>query len=161
MIRALLLLVAFVIVGRSSAALYADTRALLHPPRSIPEIVGREESAAGVVIVLQVEDCRRSGTIVSGWNTLHAAGRFPVTGLVLGGGELSAHERAILKRDGVQFPLRGIAAADAKSIARMLGFRSTPFAIVLDRHGRVAGAFPGGRNVPAEALIRLMDRPAS
>ncbi|HEY0020064.1 MAG TPA: hypothetical protein VGC13_27430 [Longimicrobium sp.] len=161
MIRAVLLLAAFVIVGRSSVALYADTRALLRPSRSVPELLGRGKSAGGVVIVLQVEDCRGSGSIVSGWNALHSAGRFPVRGLVVGTGEMSAPERAILKGDGVRFPLGRIAAADARSVARTLGFRSTPFAIVLDRRGRVAGAFPTGQGVSAEALARLMGRPPS
>lgn len=156
MIRRILLLVAFAIVARSSVALCADTRALLRSSRSVPELLGRGKRPAGVVIVLQVEDCRRSETIVNGWNALHSAGRFPVTGLVVGAGELSARERAILKRDGVRFPLRGIAAADARSIARTLGFRSTPFAIVFDRHGRIAGSFPAGQNVPPEVVAGLV-----
>jgi hypothetical protein len=161
MIRAILLVVAFLLVGRSSVGLYADTRALLRSSRSVPELLGGRESSGSVVVVLQMEDCRRSETIVSGWNALHSARRFPITGLVVGAGELSARERAILTRDGVRFPLRGIAAADARSIAQSLGFRSTPFAIVIDRRGRVAGAFPGGQSVPAEALVRLMDQAAS
>lgn len=161
MIRVLLILAAFVLVGQSSVALYGNTRALLRSSRSIPELLGREERSGGVVIVLQVDDCRRSGTMVSGWNALHSAGRFAVTGMVIGSGQPSVRERAVFKRDGVQFPIRGIAAADAEVIAQRLGFRSTPFAVVFDHRGRVAGAFPGGRDVPAEALARLMGRPAS
>lgn len=161
MIRAILLLAAFVLVGQSSVALYGDTRALLRSSRSIPELLGWEERPGGVVVVLQAADCRRSGTMVSGWNALHSAGLFPVTGVVVSAGRLSAREQAIFKRDGVRFPLQAIAAADARVIAQKLGFRSTPFAIVIDHRGRVAGAYPDGKNVPADALLRMIGPPGS
>jgi hypothetical protein len=160
MIRLLLLLAALAVVGQSSVALYGDTRALVSSSRSIPELLGRKASG-GVVLVLQVDDCRRSGKLVSTWNTLNSAGRFPVTGMVVGSGRLSERERAIFRRDGVRFPLRGLAAADAEAIAQKLGFRSTPFAIVLDHRGRVATAFPASMNVPVDALARLTAPPAS
>jgi hypothetical protein len=156
MIRKCLLAVAFLVAGLSSIARYGDTRALLRGSRTIPELLNAAGVSRGVVIVLQKEDCRRSEPLVSGWNALHADGRFPVTGLVVGTGRLSARGRSIVAHDGVRIPLQGIVTTDAELIAHELGFRSTPFAIVLDHRGRVAGAFAGTPNVPPDVLAHLM-----
>jgi hypothetical protein len=157
MIRRLLLTIAFLLVAQASISLYAETRAAGRAGRSIPERLGTTADPGGrVILVLQAEDCRRSGTVVTAWNAVHAKKQVRVTGLVVGSGRISARERAAFARDGVRFPLRRIAASDAASIAMQLGFRSTPFVIVIDHAGRVAGAFHAAQNVSADALLRLM-----
>jgi hypothetical protein len=160
MIRCILLLLALIVVAPSSMALYGDTRALMRSSRTIPELLGRNASG-GVVLVLQVKDCRRSGTLVKTWNAVDSAGRVPVAAMVVGSGRLTAAERAVFTQDGVRFSLRGIVRTDAQAIAQKLGFRSTPFAIVFDNRGRVTGAFPADVNVPVDALARMMAVPAS
>jgi hypothetical protein len=150
-------LCAFLLAGATSLHLYRDTRYLLRAPESIPALLARQHTGgAGVVIVMQPEDCLGSGDLVQRWNSLHRAGRFPVTGLVVGSGRLSSRQQALFTQNGATFPLRPIAAQDAGSMAEKLGYVSTPFAVVLDRHGRVAGSFPGLQNISPEVLERLI-----
>lgn len=157
MIRRLLLVVGFLLAGQASFRLYAETTAA-RALRTIPERLGVTDGSGGLVIlVLQASDCRRSGRLVATWNAVYAARQIPVTGLVVGNGRISTGERAAFVRDGVRFPLRRIASPDARTVAMQLGFRSTPFAIVIDRSGRVAGAFPAAQNLPTDAVLGMMD----
>lgn len=157
MIRAALVLCAFLLVAATSLHLYRDTRSLLRTPESIPALLARQQAGeAGVVIVMQPEDCLGAGELVARWNDLHRAGRFPVTALVVGSGDLSPRQQAVFKQSGATFPLRPIMAQDAGRVAEKLGYASTPFAVVLDRHGRVAGSFPGLQNMPPEVLEQLI-----
>jgi hypothetical protein len=157
LIRAPLVLCALLLVGASSLQLYGDTRYLLRASESIPALLARQQAGeAGVVIVMQPEDCLGAGELVARWNDLHRAGRFPVTALVVGSGDLSPRQQAVFKQAGATFPLRPIAAQDAGRVAEKLGYVSTPFAVVLDRHGRVAGSFPGLQNMSSEVLQQLI-----
>lgn len=157
MIRGLLLVVAFLITGTASFRLYGETRYVLGARKSIPELLApRGERAAGVMIVMQAEDCLGSGELVARWNALHEAARFPVTGLVVGTTRLSPRQRELFEQHRVSFPLRAIPARDAAAVAEKLGYTSTPFAVVLDREGRVAASFSGSRNMPAEVLESLV-----
>lgn len=157
MIRAALVLCAFLLVGATSLHLYRDTRSLLRTPESIPALLARQQAEeAGVVIVVQPEDCLGAGELVARWNNLHRAGRFPVTALVIGSGDLSPRQQAVFRQNGATFPLRPIAAQDAGRMDEKLGYVSTPFAVVLDRHGRVAGSFPGLQNMSPEVLEQLI-----
>ena len=45
---------------------------------------------------------------------------------------------------------------DASLVAAKLGYRSTPFAVIVDAEGRVAASAPAGRNVPREVVAALV-----
>lgn len=159
MTRVIVLLTAFLLGGLASVHLYRDTRYLLRASESIPSLLAAEQPVtSSVLIVLQPEDCLRSGELVKRWNALHQAGKFSVAGLVIGDGRLSEQQQAVFDDVHVAMPLRAITARDAEIIAEKLGYTATPFAVVLDREGRVAGSFPAGQNVQAEALERLIAR---
>ena len=158
MIRRALLAAALLIAGVASLDLYRDARYLLRASRTIPALLAGIDAgrSPAVLIVMQPEDCLRSGELVARWNELHRAGTAPVTGLVVGSGSLTPRQRQAFEARGVAFPLRAIAAADAAILGEKLGYTSTPFAIVLDVHGRLAASFPASQNVPAEVVARLV-----
>lgn len=157
MIRNVLLAVAFLLAGTASFHLYGDTRYLLSARKSIPELLSPAGGrASGVLVVMQPEDCLGSGELVAQWNALHRTGRFPVHGLVIGSGRLSPRQRELFDREGVLFPLRAITAHDAAAVAEKLGHTSTPFAVVLDRNGRVAASASTLQNMPPELLQQLI-----
>lgn len=157
MMRRIVLLAALVLAAGLSARLYGDSRSLMRARESVPVLLGLEtnEGKAGVLIVLQPEDCLRSGELVERWSALYRSGRVSVTALVVGSGSLSRAQRDVFEAQRVALPLRPIRALDARIVAEKLGYASTPFAVVLDREGRVAGSFPGVQNVSLEALDAL------
>lgn len=158
MMRGILVLAALVLAAGLSARLYHDTRYLLRAQESVPTLLGTEGKERGgrVLIVLQPEDCLRSGELVKRWNAVHRSGRVPVAALVVGSGSLSSEQRDVFEDNEVSLPLRPIRMLDARIVAEKLGYTSTPYAVVLDRQGRVAGSFPGLQNVPVEALEELV-----
>lgn len=157
MIRAVLLVAGLALAIQASVASFGDTRYLARASRSIPDLLNpRGTSTGGVYLVMQTADCLRSGEFIAHWNASQAARRFPVTGLVIGNGPLTEEEATGLRENGVTFPLRRIAEHDATLVAHKLGYLATPFAIVLDRAGRVTASFPGKQEVPLDALVRLI-----
>ena len=160
MTRRLPILAALVLTAGLSVHLYRDTRYMLRARESVAELLGVEgrQSKAGVLIVLQPEVCLRSGELIERWNTLYRGGRVPVTALIVGSGSLSKAQRDVFEEHRIALPLRPIRVLDARILGEKLGYTSTPFAIVLDREGRVAGSFPGIQNVPVEALEALVGR---
>lgn len=159
MIRGVLLLAAFALITHGAITSVSEARYLARASRSIPDLLHQEDArAGGVFIVLQAADCLRSGELVAHWNALQSAGRFAVKGLVVGNERLSKQQKDELTQKGVTFPLRGIAENDAALVAQKLGYNSTPFAIVLNREGRVTASFPGKQNVPADALMPLIEQ---
>lgn len=90
------------------------------------------------------------------WNDLAVTPGLSVRGLVVGRGGVSRAQWDVFQQTGSRMPLGSISARDASLMAGRLGFRMTPFAVVLDVHGRVAASFPAGRNVPPEILSRMM-----
>lgn len=158
MMRRLLVLGALVLAAILSVHLYRDTRYLLRARESIPTLLGAREPgrSAGVLIVLQPEDCLRSGELVKRWTALHGTGRVPMTALVVGSGTLSPAQRDVFQEHQVSLPLRRIHMVDAQILAEKLGYASTPFAVVIDRNARVVGSFPASQNVPIEVLEALV-----
>jgi hypothetical protein len=158
MIRRALILAAFMLIAAMSTHLYSDTRYLLRAHASVPALLGVEDRApaTGVMIVMQPEDCLKSGEMVERWNTLHRTGRVAITALVVGSGRLSPAQRDVFEEHAVELPLRPIRLVDAQILAEKLGYVSTPFAVVLDKNGRVAGSFPASQNVPIEVLEALV-----
>jgi hypothetical protein len=155
MIRSVLALAAFLLSATVGMHLYRDVEYLRAADRTVPALLAGGEGAAapaGLLIVLQPEDCLRSGELVARWNALDAAGRFPVTAVVVGAGRAAPRHRELLRRQNLRLPLRAITARDAGIIADKLGHASTPFAVMIDRAGRVAGSFPASQNVPAEIV---------
>lgn len=164
MIRSALALLALLLAAVSGLHLYRDLAYVRAADRSVPALVAGgagASPAAGMVIVLQPEDCLRSGELVARWNALHRAGRFPVTALVAGPGRVSSRHRALLRRHDLQLPLRGITERNAAIVAEKLGYTATPFAVMIDRGGRVAGSFPASQNVPAEVVEQVITRTGS
>lgn len=76
-------------------------------------------------------------------------------GLLIGDSRASTRER-VKANTGLNVQLGSISAEGAGLVAEKLGYTATPFALVLDRDGRVAGSYPAGQNVPPETLARLV-----
>jgi hypothetical protein len=150
MIRPALAFLALLLAGIAGLHLYRDVEYLRAADRTIPALLAGDGAVppAGLLIVLQPEDCLRSGDLVARWNALYRAGRFPITAVMVGKG--SHHQ--LLRRQNLELPLRAITARDAGIIAEKLGHPSTPFAVMIDRAGRVAGSFPASQNVPLEVV---------
>lgn len=159
MIRPALTLVALLLAGITGLHLYRDFGDVRAAERTIPALLAGGHGAAapaGLLIVLQPEDCLRSGDLVARWNALQHAGRFPVAAVVVGDRRVAAGHRELFRQHGLELPLRAITVRDAGIIAEKLGYDSTPFAVMIDRAGRVAGSFPASQNVPAEIVERAI-----
>ncbi|HEX8693823.1 MAG TPA: hypothetical protein VF746_15480 [Longimicrobium sp.] len=157
MIRRLVLLCALGLVIAFSVRLYGDTRYALRAAEPVAATLGGEEPLSGaIVFVFQPEDCFGSGGLLQRWNALRQKTNVPVLGRVVGRGALSPRQQALFDSLRVEIPIRGIDPLDAGIVAEKLGYRSTPFAVVLDRRGRVAASFPAGQNVPPEILERFV-----
>ena len=105
MIRNVLLIIAFLLTGTTSVHLYGETRYVLGARKSIPALLAPpNDGAAGVIIVMQREDCLGSGELVARWNAVHKAARFPVTGLIIGTTRLSPRQRELFEQHHVSFP---------------------------------------------------------
>lgn len=159
MIRSALAGVALLLAGITGLHLYRDLGYVLAAQRSVPALLGDGAGApppAGMIIVLQPEDCLRSGELVARWNALHRAGRFPVTAAVVGPKGASKRHRELLRQQDLGLPLRAITTRNAGIVAEKLGYTSTPFAVVIDHGGRVAGSFPAAQNVPVEVVERVI-----
>jgi hypothetical protein len=156
MIRRLVLLCALGLIVAFSVRLYGDTRYALRAAEPVAATLGGEEPlTSAVVFVFQPEDCFGSGGLPQRWDALRKEMNVQVLGRIVGRGELSSRQRALFDSLRVEIPIRGIDPTDAGIVAERLGYRSTPFAVVLDRRGRVAASFPAGQNVPPELLERF------
>lgn len=159
MIRSVLALVALLLAGATGLRLYRDVAYVRAAGQSVPALLAGRAGApppAGMIIVLQPEDCLRSGELVERWNAFHRAGRFPVTALVVGAGRVSPRQRELLRERNLELPLRAITARDAGIVAEKLGYTSTPFAVTIDRGGRIAGSFPARQNLPANVAAEVI-----
>jgi hypothetical protein len=155
--RRVLLACAFALAGAMAVQLAAETRHALRAAEPVARTLARgAEAGGGVFFVFQPQDCLASGEMVERWNALYEARSFAVQGLVVGDGTLSDRQERMFRDRKVRMPVRGISARDAALVAEKLGYHATPFAVVLDRQGRVAGSFPAGQNVPATIIERLI-----
>jgi hypothetical protein len=164
MIRTVLAVIAFLLAAVTGVRLYRDVGYLRAADRAVPALLAAADGGAapaGVLIVLQPEDCLRSGELVARWNALYAARRFPVTAVVVGSGRVEPRQRELFRRQRLELPLRAITARDAGIIAEKLGHTSTPFAVMIDGAGRVAGSFPASQNVPAEIVEQAITQRGS
>jgi hypothetical protein len=159
-IRRLVLGCAFCLSGALAFDAVADTRYALRAAQPVAATLGGGEPLAGVVVfVFQPEDCFGQGGLLERWDGLRKAGRLPVRGMVVGDGTLSQRQTELFRDLGVGIQLRGIDAMDAAMVAEKLGYRSTPFAVVLDARGRVAASYPAHQNVPPEVLRQFLAGP--
>ena len=74
---------------------------------------------------------------------------------------VSPRQRELLRRQSLELPLRAITTRDAGILAEKLGYTSTPFAVLIDRGGRVYAAWT--RTLPPQHLrsqIRFAKRVA-
>lgn len=157
MIRWALIAGAVLMSALASSALLRETRFVMRSDEPVAHTLGRYTAdGPGVVIVFQPEDCLGDGSIVRRWNALAAAPAIHVAGLVVGGGGVSAAQKKVIGESGLTMPVASISRLDAEILAGKLGYASTPFAVVLDRSGRVAASFPAGQNVPADVVARLV-----
>lgn len=157
MIRRLVLLCALALIVAFSVHLYGETRYALRAAEPVAATLGGGESLSGAVIfVFQPEDCFGSGGLLQRWKALRKEAEVPILGMVVGRGTLSPRQQALFDSLRVELPIRGIDPTDAAIVAEKLGYRSTPFAVVLDRRGRVAASFPAGQNVPPKILERFV-----
>lgn len=152
MMRAILLVCVLVMSVAGSLQVNSQLRYLRHGSQTVASLL--DVKGAAVVYVVQPEDCLGSGARLGVWTALHRAGKVPVRAAVVGGG-LSSRQRDLFARYDVQIPLASISPLDAAILAEKLGYASTPFAVVLDRRGRVAASFPAQKNLPPE-VVRLM-----
>lgn len=127
----------------------------MHEP--VPQTLARYRAGApGVVIIFQPEDCLGDGTIVRGWNALSATPALRLRGLVAGENGIAPAQKRVPAVTGLRMPLNSISAVDAALLAEKMGYTSTPFAVVLDSRGRVAGSFAASRDVPPHLLSSLV-----
>lgn len=155
MTRRLLLVFAWAISAAAGVHLLRDTRAAARAREPLAQTLARHApSGSDVIIVLQREDCMGNGAMVEQWNALAAAPEIRAAALVIGW-RPSPAQNEVLTRTGLKIPLGSIPALDAQLVAAALGYTRTPFAVVLDRHGRVAGTFPASQNVAPEVVARL------
>lgn len=155
MIRAAAVVAALVIAAGASVQLVQETRYRLLASETIGSLLGSGESpATGVVFVFQPEDCLGNGEMIQHWNELGGA-VVPVRARVVGSGTVSPEQERMFAELRVGVPVEGISKRGAAVVAERLGFSTTPFAVVLDRRGRVAAAFPADQNVPLEFLERM------
>lgn len=156
MSRIVLVLCAVVLSGLTSLRLASETRYVLHARRPVAQLLLHDDAnPAGVVYVFQPEDCLSSGALPARWNAARAAGTFPVHAVVVGS-SLSDRQKRIFRDLHIEVPTRGISKLDASIVAEKLGYRLTPFVVVLDARGRVAGSFPADQNVPLATLQHLV-----
>ena len=157
MTRILLVACGLALSAAASARLFEETQYVLRSRQPISRLLAiKEGSPAGVVFVFQPEDCLSSGEMIVRWNTIHREGKVPVRGLVVGDGSLSEPQRRVVRDFHVTMPVRGLSRRDAAIVGEKLGYTATPFAIVLDRHGRVTASFPAEQNVPSSMLRQLV-----
>ena len=157
MIRRALLACAYALAVGMGAQLFVETRNLFRDSRPVAAILAPDEPhPSGVIFVFQPKDCLDSGEMLARWNELHGAGRFPVSGVVTGDGWLSEPQARAFREGGLRLPVRAISPRDAAIVAERLGYETTPFAVILDGQGRVAGSFPANRNVPADVLAAII-----
>ena len=155
MLRRLLVGAAFVLSLAAGAYLLQETRRVRRANDSIPRALERAGVAGpGVVIVFQPDDCLGEGAIVRRWNALAAESGLSVRGLVIDGA--SPEQRTIFRDAGLRVTLGSIESSDAGGIGARLGYRRTPFAIVLDANGRVVASFPASQNVPPAVVRSLL-----
>lgn len=157
MIRRMVLACAFVLGGGAAVQLLAQTRYVLGASANVASILAPDvEDPSGVVFVFQPADCLDGGEMVRRWNDLYAQRRFRVTGRVASDGDLSGRQASLFRDVRVQMPLQRLSAREARIVAERLGYAETPFAVILDRNGRVAGSFPAGQNVPAQVVEGIL-----
>jgi hypothetical protein len=152
-IRRVLLACAIVLSIAAALRFYEGARYVVHGSREIRTLLGTARGPA-LVFVVQPEDCLGNGLRLASWTALHESGTVPVSAAVVGKG-LSRRQRDLFARHGVEIPLTSISLQDAAIVAEKLGYASTPFAVIFDRRGRVAAAFPAERNMPAEIVQRI------
>lgn len=152
MMRGALLLCALAMSAAGSLQLHNQVRYLLHGSRTVASLL--DVQGAAVVYVVQPEDCLGSGARLGVWTALHRSGVVPVRAAVVGGG-LSSRQLTLFAQNDVRIPLGSISPLDAAIVAEKLGYASTPFAVVLDRQGRVAASFPAEKNIPPEVLRQM------
>jgi hypothetical protein len=162
-IRSALVLLALLLAGITGLRLYRDLAYVVAADRSGPALLAGDAGAAppaGMLIILQPEDCLRSGELVARWNAFHRGRRFPVTALIVGSDRDLRRQRELLRQRNLTLPLRAITQREAGIVAEKLGYTSTPFAVMIDRAGRVAGSFPASQNLPADIVEDVILNPA-
>lgn len=147
---------ALLLSALAAVHLVRDARAVSHNGESVAATLARySANAPGVVIIFQPEDCLGSGDIVRRWNALASAPGLRVRGLVAGNG-LSSAQRKVIAETGLQMKVGAISPEDASLLGGKLGYTRTPFALLVDRQGRIAGSFPASQNVPREVLAAMV-----
>jgi hypothetical protein len=112
-------------------------------------------NAPGVVIIFQPEDCLGSGETVRRWNALAGVPGLSVRGLLAGDGFSSA-QRKVIAETGLRMKVGSISPEDASLLGGKLGYTRTPFALLLDRRGRITGSFPANQSVPADVIVGMV-----
>jgi hypothetical protein len=154
--RLVIPLMAVLLSAAATVHLARDARAVRHNGEPVVATLARySANGPGVVIIFQPEDCLGDGNMVRRWNTLASAPGLRVQGLVTGGG-VSAVQKKMFAETGLRMKLGAISPEDASLVGGKLGYTRTPFALVLDGRGRVAGSFPASQNVPPEIVAALV-----
>lgn len=156
MTRLAVSLAAVLLSALAAVHLVRDARLAAHNKEPVAATLARHAvDAPGVVIVFQPEDCLGNGDIVRRWNALAGTPGLRVTGLVAGE-TISPAQQKVFADTGLRLKLRAIPHEAASLVAGKLGYTHTPFALVLDSRGRIAGSFPAGQNVPPEVAAALV-----
>lgn len=156
MTRLALSLAAVLLAALAAVQLVRDARLARRSSEPLAATLGRYAAdAPGVVIVFQPQDCLGNGDVVRRWNALAGTPGLRVRGLVAGSA-ISSTQQKVFAETGLRMRLGAISHEDAGLVAGKLGYTRTPFALVLDSRGRVAGSFPAGENVPPEVVATLV-----
>jgi hypothetical protein len=133
--------------------------------RSIPELLthalGPDEIGpeGAVVYVYDILDCQYPHAMFARLDDWQQRSIIRVLALQVSSDPRAA--RTAQAPDGLSSHVaRGvIEPLPAAAVAEALGHRSTPFGVVLDAGGRVAGSFPGDLQVPDDWLYSVQRRP--
>lgn len=157
MIRKLILGCALLLTAIMGYGLVSDAAYVIGARKSTAELLGAEGGQGAVVMVFNRRDCSASGDLLARWDRRFRAAAYRVDALMVE--EVTPFRRdSGTDMEALSLPVRSLRHRDAAIVAERLGYRSTPFAVVLDAHGRVVASFPAGQEVPDDIIIGMIGR---
>lgn len=106
--------------------------------RMLAATVAAGERSSALILIFQLEDC---GSMRPVTLSLSQQSIVPVIGAVVDGAE-PADSAFLARKFGIYFPVRRVEGRAAASLARNLGYTSTPFLLAVTTDGRILAARP-------------------
>lgn len=155
MIRRGILLGASILALGAWVSVWSDVRSIVERRKPLSQLLGVSTAGAtgavALILIFQPDDCLKSDRMLDQWKRYQDGGTVVVVGRIVGDGTLSAEQDARLRQKGLDFSTTALPMRAAALIAARLGYSQTPFAVVLDRGGRVVGSFAADDSVSVES----------